>query len=128
MEWHSQISSSLHEIQQSCLDFQRWRTIACPNMDAFSTELLLREALTNAVVHGGNEDPRLQVFCVLRVKRGRFLISVEDQGSGFDWRKAWNNEADTSETHGRGIQIFRRYADTVRFNSKGNAVTLLKRF
>ena len=78
------------------LEFQRWRAAACAELDAFSSELLLREALTNAVVHGGTESPRERISCVLRVKRGRLIIAIRDGGQGFDWRAAWDRQAAAS--------------------------------
>lgn len=59
--------------------------------NGFAPELLLREVLTNAVVHGCHTDPRKQVCCSLRVKGGRVLIAVEDTGDGFDWRAGGPN-------------------------------------
>jgi anti-sigma regulatory factor (Ser/Thr protein kinase) len=62
------------------------------------------------------------------VKKGRFLMVVKDEGTGFDWRAAWDRSPDLAATSGRGIHIFRRYANQVRFNPMGNSVILLKRF
>jgi serine/threonine-protein kinase RsbW len=90
-------------------------------------ELLLREALTNAVVHGCNTDPRKIVGCALRLKGRRLLIIVENAGNGFDWRDASRNSANPTDCSGRGIEILRRYADHVRFSDRGNMVAIVKR-
>lgn len=127
-----EIPSTLEAIEKLCGDFQVWRQVwckgACVEVDEFAAELLLREALTNSVIHGCSGDPRKHICCVLRAKRNRLLISIRDEGDGFDWRGAWDQQAEPTDTHGRGIEIFRRYAELVRFNSKGNSVTLIKRF
>jgi anti-sigma regulatory factor (Ser/Thr protein kinase) len=123
-----ELPSTLEAIERFCAEFEIWREGACPKVDAFAVELLLREALTNSVVHGCAGDPRKSICCVLRAKRDRLLIGVQDKGAGFDWRSAWDRKADPTDTHGRGIEIFRRYAEAVRFNSKGNSVTLIKKF
>lgn len=94
----------------------------------FEVELLVREALTNAVVHGSNCNAEMLVWCVVRMTGRRLLISVRDQGTGFDWRKAANNQADLTACSGRGMEILRRYATRVRFNRAGNSVAILKRF
>jgi serine/threonine-protein kinase RsbW len=122
------IPSTLDAVEKFCAEFEIWRDGACAGVDAFGAELLLREALTNAVIHGCSGDPLKLICCVLRARRDRLLISIRDEGAGFDWRAAWDRQAEPTDEHGRGIEIFRRYAESVRFNSRGNAVTLIKRF
>jgi anti-sigma regulatory factor (Ser/Thr protein kinase) len=127
-ELRVKLPATLEAIESFCVQFQHWRGVACSELDAFSSELLLREALTNSVMYGGSEGAREGISCVLRVKRGRLIIAIRDGGKGFDWRAAWDGQADAEETHGRGMEIFRLYANLVRFNPKGNSVTLIKRF
>jgi anti-sigma regulatory factor (Ser/Thr protein kinase) len=123
-----ELPPTLEAVESFCLEFQLWRAVACADLDAFSSELLLRETLTNSVVHGGAEEPRERISCVLRVKRGRLIIAIRDGGKGFDWHAAWDQRAAGSDTHGRGLEILRKYANAVRFNPKGNSVMLVKRF
>jgi anti-sigma regulatory factor (Ser/Thr protein kinase) len=128
IELRVELAPTLEAIESFCLQFQHWRAIACADLDAFSSELLLREALTNSVVHGCAEDPGSRVSCVLRAKRGRLIMAIRDGGQGFDWRATWDQRPDSSDTHGRGIEILRHYASAVRFNPAGNSVTLIQRF
>jgi anti-sigma regulatory factor (Ser/Thr protein kinase) len=127
-ELRVELARTLEAIETFCLQFQDWRGKACADLDPFSSELLLREALTNAVEHGGSQDPLERISCVLRAKQGRLIIAIRDGGQGFDWRAAWNRQADAEDTGGRGIEIFRHYASWVRFNPSGNSVTLIQRF
>jgi len=127
-ELRVELPPTLEAIESFCQEFQLWRAVACADLDAFSAELLLRETLTNSVVHGAAEEPRERISCVLRVKRGRLIIAIRDGGKGFDWRAAWEQRAAGSDTHGRGLEILRKYANAVRFNPKGNSVMLVKRF
>jgi serine/threonine-protein kinase RsbW len=127
-EWRSTIPSTAEAIDRFCADFRVWRTAVCARLDGFSSELVLREALTNSVIHGCAEDPNKRITCVLRAKRGRVLIIIQDEGEGFDWRSKWDWRAGASDSHGRGIEILRRHANRVRFNPKGNSVSLIKRF
>jgi serine/threonine-protein kinase RsbW len=120
--------ATLEAVEQFCAEFRLWRTARCAGLAAFPAELLIREALTNSVIHGCMEDPGLRIFCVLRAKPGRLLMAVEDQGPGFDWRAVWSQRSDLAGTHGRGLEIFKLYATSTRFNPKGNAVLLIKRF
>jgi anti-sigma regulatory factor (Ser/Thr protein kinase) len=123
VEWKTMLPPTLEAIESFCKRFQTWRADHCAGIDAFGVELLVREALTNSVVHGA---PRISG--VFRVKRGRLIILIRDEGVGFDWRASWDRQADISDTNGRGVEIFRRYADQVRFNARGNAVILIIRF
>ena len=127
-EWRRELPGTLDAIEEICGEFQIWRAGACPGLDCFSTELLLRESLTNSVLHGCSGDPRKRISCVFRLKPGRLIIAIRDEGEGFDWRDAWNHRADLPDTHGRGMEILRRYANSVRFNPKGNSVMLIKRY
>jgi anti-sigma regulatory factor (Ser/Thr protein kinase) len=128
IELRVDLPPTLEAIESFCLQFQHWRGIACADLDAFSSELLLREALTNAVEYGGSPDTLESISCVLRVKQGRLIIAIRDPGKGFDWRAAWDRKAGARDTHGRGIEILRHYASAVRFNPSGNSVTLIQRF
>lgn len=127
-EWRCELPATLDAIEQFCREFHLWRRDACAGLNSFSAELLLREALTNSVLHGSAGDPRKRISCSLRAKRDRLIIAIRDQGRGFDWRAVWNRPADPTQTHGRGIGILRHYANRVRFSREGNSVTLIKRF
>jgi len=92
----------------------------------FDVKLLLREALLNAVVHGNRSDPTRQVDLEARASEGRLTLVVADQGPGFDWRSGLASMAPPEATSGRGLTILTLYADDVRYNAAGNAVTLTK--
>jgi len=122
------LPATLQAAEEFFMDFRRRSQALLDRANSFAAELLVREALTNAVVHGCHTDPSKQVRCSLRVKGRRLLIAVEDDGDGFDWRAAWSQPAGLFDSSGRGIEILRRYANRVRYNERGNAVTIFKRF
>ncbi len=128
IELRAKLPAELEAIEEFCGEFIRWRVAHCPALNAFTGELLLREALANAVRHGCANDPTREVRCVLRVKPEYLLIAVSDDGPGFDWRGSHVPLPEICRADGRGIPIYRTYADRVRFNSKGNTVILLKKF
>jgi anti-sigma regulatory factor (Ser/Thr protein kinase) len=128
VEWRVELPATVEAIDGFCMDFQIWREENCVGLESFPAELLLREALANAVVHGCGEDPAKTVSCVLRARARRLFIAVRDTGDGFDWRLASGWRARANEVGGRGIEILRQYSDAIRFNSKGNAVALMKRY
>jgi anti-sigma regulatory factor (Ser/Thr protein kinase) len=127
-ELRVELPATLNAIELFCGQFHLWRAMFCPGVECFPAELLLREALTNAIVHGCAEDPSERITCVLRAKPGRLLITVRDAGQGFDWRGVGDGFRGVSCTDGRGVEILRKYASAVRFNTSGNSVTLIKRF
>lgn len=126
VEWRSFIPATLDDIEKFCLELRIWRAAHCGMACHFATELLVREGLTNAVMHGCGQDARMRVSCILRAKRGRLVISIHDDGPGFDWRAAWGRRSNIEDLHSRGVEIYRAYADAVRFNSRGNSVVLIK--
>jgi len=127
-EMRRALPATLQAVEEFLVDFRGWSRGLLDRVNSFAAELLVREALTNAVVHGCHTDPGKQVRCSLRITRRRLLIAVEDDGDGFDWRAAWRNPAALSACSGRGIEILRKYANRVRYNDRGNAVTMIKRF
>jgi serine/threonine-protein kinase RsbW len=102
----------------------------CITGEESAVELALREALSNAVVHGNRLDARklVHVRCRCKVGEGISLI-VSDQGQGFDPRTipdpltVENLEAD----HGRGIHIMKLVMDEVSFEQRGIEVRMCKR-
>jgi anti-sigma regulatory factor (Ser/Thr protein kinase) len=122
-----EIPATVDAVEAFALEF-RSRCPAVCEESAFPAELLLREALMNALEYGCRGDPAKRIFCTIRAKRRRLVIVVRDEGEGFDWRATTRYESALAATSGRGIEIFQKYASRVRFNTKGNAVALMRRF
>jgi anti-anti-sigma factor len=120
--------ATLEAAEEFFVDFKGKSRTLLRRANRFSAELLLREAVTNAVMHGCRADSSKQVRCWVRINRRRLLIAVDDDGAGFDWRARRGKSADLSDCCGRGIEILRKYASRVRYNTRGNAVTIMKRF
>jgi serine/threonine-protein kinase RsbW len=91
----------------------------------FELELVARECINNAIVHGNRNNPGKYVFLEIRVGRRWILIRVKDEGGGFDWRRrAQGTFSDWTATSGRGLPILAHYTSRVSFNRKGNQVSL----
>ncbi len=58
----------------------------------------------------------------------KLCFTIRDEGSGFDWESVtYEDDMESlSRPHGRGILMTRFYFDEVKFNEKGNEVTLVK--
>ncbi len=126
-ELRGEVPATLVAVEEFLARFRVWRANLHENL-AFPGELLLREALTNAAVHGSRGEPAMCIRCIVRLKPGRLLIAVCDDGVGFRWREVWGHTAAAWVPRGRGIEIFRHYASGVRFSARGNGVTLIRRF
>jgi anti-sigma regulatory factor (Ser/Thr protein kinase) len=94
-----------------------------------AVELALREALSNAVVHGNGMDAHKLVQIRCRCESGKGVsIIVTDHGRGFDPKAvpdplaAERLEAD----HGRGIHLMKLAMDEVSFERGGTEVHMRK--
>ena len=93
-------------------------------------DLAVREAVTNAVVHGSRKDPgkhvHISVSCDVA---GDVLVTVRDAGDGFDP----GTVADPAScrglyrTSGRGLFLIKELMDEVRFAHGGTEVRMRKR-
>lgn len=91
----------------------------------FAVNLVMREGLTNAVLHGNKNDITKDVRVTLKIVDGVSLfIEIEDQGNGFDWRKHKGSEFPLAADHGRGIPIMKTYFTRYAYNEKGNILFL----
>src|SRR6267143_1856229 len=95
-----------------------------------AVELALREALSNAVVHGNRLDAHklVHVRCRCKVGKGISLI-VSDHGQGFDAQNVPDSVAaeNLEAEHGRGIRLMKFVMDEVSFQQRGTEVHMCKR-
>jgi serine/threonine-protein kinase RsbW len=102
----------------------------CVPGNEFDVQLVLREALENAVLHGNQADSGKKVHIRCRCRPGNEIsIVVTDQGSGFDFGKIVSNglPSDPAADHGRGIQLMKAFMDDVHFELGGSEVHMRKR-
>ena len=93
-------------------------------------EVALREALTNAIVHGNHQNPEKRVYVTLRCSEdGEVSITIRDQGQGFDDRAVPDPTAKENmlSPHGRGIYLMQVLMDEVRFEEGGTVVNMRKK-
>jgi serine/threonine-protein kinase RsbW len=96
--------------------------------DRFAVRLALEEAVANAVKHGHRGDPTKRVRVCYQVRADRVLLEVEDQGAGFDPSRVPNplDPENLDKPSGRGLLLMQSYATWLRFNERGNRVTLCR--
>jgi len=92
-------------------------------------EIAVREAIANAVIHGNHEDPWKRVYVTCRCStEGEVLITVRDEGKGFDNRAVLDptDETNLLRTHGRGLLLMQSLMDEVGFQENGTVVRMRK--
>ena len=96
----------------------------------FEVRLALREALTNAVIHGARQDPSKMVQVTASCDQSRgILIVVRDPGQGFDPGSIPSpiEGERIFAAHGRGIFLINQLMDEVRFKRGGTEIHMLKK-
>lgn len=85
------------------------------------------EAVNNAIVHGNKSDINKEVEIEFEYKGMDLKVSVEDEGNGFNYNEIPDPTLpeNIEKLTGRGVFLMRKLADEVRFNEKGNKVTLI---
>lgn len=99
---------------------------------AYGIDMAVREAVTNAVLHGNRQDENKTVDIVLKSSPDAVEISVHDQGPGFNPEDVPDPTASENilKTSGRGIFFMRTFMDEVDWLIRpegGTTVRMLKR-
>ena len=99
---------------------------------AYGIDMAVREAVTNAVVHGNQEDERKIVELTLKSLPEAVEITVQDRGQGFNPEEVPDptEEENILKTSGRGIFFMRTFMDEVTWSIRpdgGTTVRMLKR-
>lgn len=82
--------------------------------------VVLTEAMSNAILHAHDDDPDKTVHISLSISDHELCIRVFDQGRGFDLDAVGEPDDEGSEEHGRGLFIIRCMMDVVTYRrSKG---------
>lgn len=118
------VASRLTETDGLCRSLRDWLSEVGLPARSFAVELLARESLNNAVTHVNRSDVDKKIRLELRVGRKWMRLQVADEGPGFDWRKARRRHHELDSESGRGLALFSLYAEQVRFNRRGNQITL----
>jgi serine/threonine-protein kinase RsbW len=95
-------------------------------------DLAVREAVTNAIKHGNEQNPDKQVHVDLLLEGEELVIRIEDEGRGFDPSSVPDPLAPENilRTNGRGLLFMRKYMDDIQYSLRpegGTVVTMRKR-
>ena len=82
---------------------------------AYHINLVLTEAMANAIQHAANLEKSTELHVTIRVKNRRLTIKVYDQGQGFSLCDLPEPPPSCLAEHGRGIFIIRSLMDRVSY-------------
>lgn len=122
----SDLRASFSEIDRFCKEVTVILNQLGQQKYIFSVQLLLREALMNAIVHGNRSANVNDIHALFLIDDNCFMIEVEDFGPGFDWRQGPGDVSESLDESGRGQWIMNAYASKVEYNDEGNKITIKK--
>lgn len=91
---------------------------------AYHLNLVLTEALANAMCHANKSDPDKVVKVSISASDHDLIIRVFDQGQGFDIEALSKTRAKVSDEGGRGIQLIFKLMDQVAYLREGDSNVL----
>jgi len=120
--------SEVYEASAQALAFLR--PLGLAEGELFDIRLCLEEAVINAMKYGNELDERRKVKIRIEPREQELCIEVTDEGRGFDPEHVADCTQDEGVLKGcgRGIFLMKQLMDEVRYNRRGNAVSMLKRF
>ena len=107
-----------------------------PTLDELSDlKTIISEAVSNAIIHGYNQDPSKDVFIKAMIVNNEMKITINDYGKGIkDIKSALNHNFSTrkdEERAGMGFSIIRALSDDFSLRSEeniGTRVYIVKKF
>jgi serine/threonine-protein kinase RsbW len=96
---------------------------------AYHINLVLTEAMVNAIKYANAEDPDKTVHILINITDMELVIKVFDNGQGFDINTIPPPDFDQLEDRGRGIFLIRSLMDKVSYFKvdDGNVLEMSKR-
>jgi len=82
---------------------------------AYHINLVLTEAMANAIRHANEGDPEKEVHITITIMGRSLNIKVYDQGQGFDICSLPSPDFKNLDEHGRGVYIIRSLMDQVTY-------------
>jgi serine/threonine-protein kinase RsbW len=96
---------------------------------AYNLNLVVTEAVTNAIQYGSPSDNHDRVRILLSYENCDLCVRVFDHGEGFDLASSSAPQADQLHERGRGLFFIRALMDTVEYRRTecGNVLEMKKR-
>jgi anti-sigma regulatory factor (Ser/Thr protein kinase) len=86
----------------------------------------LTEAVTNAIIHGNDNDETKTVQVRLKKQKNKLAFLISDEGGGFDFDNLPDPTAPENllKIGGRGVFLMRQLSDDVVFYNNGSTVEI----
>jgi serine/threonine-protein kinase RsbW len=100
-----------------------------PPKTRFRLQVMLSEALSNAIMRGNREDRGKWVHIRAELDATIIQLEVTDEGAGFNPAAVPEpiRPEQLDEANGRGLFLIRKLVDDVRFNEQGNSICMILR-
>ncbi len=82
---------------------------------AYHLNLVLTEAMTNAIKHAHHQNSSKTVRVRIHIEQDELCIEVFDQGQGFDLEELPLPDPESPVEHGRGLFLIRELMDEVEY-------------
>ncbi len=122
--YHWELMSTKEELER--LNAEVYQVFAAHLPDDFLFQGV-HELVANAMEHGNQFNPEKAVGVTLEVTSRYLFVTVEDEGSGFDWWEKKNvpGNIDFEGERGRGIMLTRQLGEKLFYNNRGNKAYLV---
>ena len=118
-------------LMHSILDYlmKRVEKVGVINPESSNLFIALDEAFVNAVKHGNKFDANKIVRVSAEVSPTEARFTIEDEGEGFDVESIPDprNPENLFKTSGRGVLFIYNIMDEVKYNERGNRLTMVKK-
>jgi serine/threonine-protein kinase RsbW len=125
LELESRIESIAHAAEVAA---QVVRRLGFSDEAAYGVDMAVREAVTNAVLHGNQENESKKVDVRFRGSTEMLEITVRDRGVGFDPGNVPDptDPQNLMKASGRGILFIRTFMDDVEYSRHPEGGTLVR--
>jgi serine/threonine-protein kinase RsbW len=95
---------------------------------AYQLNLVLTEAMTNAIKYGDFDKKEEKVHIVININENELFIRIFDYGQGFDINEIPAPDFETLDDRGRGIFLIKTLMDSVKYvrNAESNVLEMVK--
>ncbi|MEO8649754.1 MAG: ATP-binding protein [Acidobacteriota bacterium] len=118
-------------IMHSILDYlmKRVEKLGVVKAEQSNLFVALDEAFVNAIKHGNKFDAGKLVRITAEVSSAEARFTIEDQGEGFDVNSIPDprDPQNLFKASGRGVLFIYNIMDEVKYNERGNRLTMIKR-
>ncbi len=122
---------SVISLMHNILDYlmKRVEKVGVVNPETSNLFVALDEAFVNAVKHGNKFDAKKLVRITADVSPEEARFTIEDEGEGFNVAEIPDplNPENLFKTSGRGVLFIYNIMDEVKYNERGNRLTMVKK-